>query len=133
LDGVIYNGSFRFDALTGKTIFAPKRDGVPVNEGPSTIIAGDQIVGIWEMRAGTQDLAGGQVRSSNLLDDRSTSDDAWAARFAWVFWGNKHYGTPSAQANRLFWRSQGYLWCIGDPTQKFPTPRNCPSEAKVML
>ena len=39
--------------------------------------------------------------------------------------------SPSAQANRLFFRSRGLLWCIGDPKQPFPTPKDCPADAKV--
>ncbi len=29
--------------------------------------------------------------------------------------------SPSAQGNRIFLRTRGMLWCIGDPSQKFPT------------
>jgi hypothetical protein len=39
--------------------------------------------------------------------------------------------SPSAQANRIFFRSRGMLWCIGDPKQPFPTPKDCPAEARV--
>jgi hypothetical protein len=45
--------------------------------------------------------------------------------------GEHSSASPSAQANRLFWRSSGYLWCIGDPAQKFPAPKNCPLAARV--
>jgi outer membrane protein assembly factor BamB len=134
LNGIIYSGSFRFKASTGEVIFAPKRgEGVPVNEGPSTIVAGDQIVGIWETSAGTQNMAGGPVQRASFLDDRCKSDEAWGGRYLWTFTGPRHFGSPSAQANRLFWRSQGYLWCIGDPKQPFPTPKNCPTQARVSM
>jgi len=39
--------------------------------------------------------------------------------------------SPSARANRLFMRTRGTLWCIGDNTKPFPIPKDCPEDAKV--
>jgi len=59
-------------------------------------------------------------------------DDEFARR-------NRHVGcgsmisnaSPSAQANRLFFRTKGFLWCIGDPSQRFPVPADCPERGRV--
>lgn len=39
--------------------------------------------------------------------------------------------SPSAQANRMFHRTKGYLWCIGNPAEPFPVPKGCPAHARV--
>jgi hypothetical protein len=37
----------------------------------------------------------------------------------------------SAQANRVFHRTRSYLWCLGDPNQPFPAPKDCPPAACI--
>lgn len=40
-------------------------------------------------------------------------------------------GSWHAAGNRLFFRTAGFLWCIGDKSQVFVGPKNCPAEARV--
>jgi hypothetical protein len=67
-----------------------------------------------------------------LVDRRIAEDDAYAYRYAYMRPGN--YGTsssPCAQANRIFMRTKGVLYCIGDPKQPFPVPKDCPPQGRV--
>jgi hypothetical protein len=36
---------------------------------------------------------------------------------------------PSFQANRMFLRTMGYLWCVGNPREPFEAPRAAPRRA----
>ncbi len=133
LDGVVYNGSFAAKALTGEVIRLQGRHGVPANQ-PSSIIIGRHIYGVdgppQKTIGGVMALEGGPISPGLFVDRRIETEEEWAWRYLWV--STKHNNaSPSAQANRLFWRSPGYLWCVGDPKQKFPTPKDCPQAAKV--
>ncbi len=88
-------------------------------------------------KAGVMALEGGPISPGLFVDTRMESEEDWIHRYGW--WpgpGSSDKapgpnGSPSARANRLFWRSKGYLWCVGDPNQKFPTPKDCPAAAKA--
>jgi hypothetical protein len=138
-DGVIYDGSFAVRAATGEVLCKVERGGVPSGEGPSSVVAGNHVIGIDKGRllAGVRRLDGGPVTRGRFHDTRDRDDDEWFQRYGWWRGGSNTpgpvapNGSPSAQANRLFWRSKGYLWCVGDPAQPFPTPGNCPARARV--
>lgn len=80
------------------------------------------------------DLDAGRVVGikSALIDRRLGEDSDYARR-------NRRVGTaslgghasPSAQANRIFQRTKGVLYCIGDPKQPFPVPGNCPPQGRI--
>jgi hypothetical protein len=78
------------------------------------------------------------------IDRRVAEDEAW--RLDWGWQVNCQTGLPldspfgehivdngslSAQANRVFRRTRSYLWCLGDPKQPFPAPRDCPPAARI--
>lgn len=139
--GRIYMGEFGFDALTGEVKKGPGRS--VVGEGPSPIVAGNYQYCFGASGKGgvlgqeCRPLDAGAPVGCKLVDRRWMDEDAWKefAAFKRLEHDNtptfQHNGSPSAQANRLFWRSQGYLWCIGDPKEPFPAPKNCPDAARV--
>jgi hypothetical protein len=66
------------------------------------------------------------------IDRRFAEDSEYALRNRYVSWG--WFGSnasPYAQANRLFFRTKGVLYCIGDPKQPFPVPKDCPPQGRV--
>jgi hypothetical protein len=63
------------------------------------------------------------------IDHRNMEDGEFAVNARYVSYMQN--SSPSAQANRIFFRSRGMLWCMGDPKQPFPTPKDCPAEARV--
>jgi outer membrane protein assembly factor BamB len=67
-----------------------------------------------------------------LVDKRLLEDSDYALRNlttkAGYFMAN---GSPYAQANRIFMRTKGILYCIGDPKQPFPVPKDCPPQGRV--
>jgi HEAT repeat protein len=78
------------------------------------------------------------------IDRRVAEDEAW--RLDWGWQVNCQTGLPldspfgerivdngslSAQANRVFRRTRSYLWCLGDPNQPFPAPKDCPPAARI--
>jgi len=64
-----------------------------------------------------------------VVDDRFLGDDDWAIRNRAHGWGYQQNSSPSVQANRLFYRCRGRLYCIGDERRPFPTPRGMPAHA----
>jgi hypothetical protein len=67
------------------------------------------------------------VRDTRLFEDpdyavanRHTTDGTFLSN-----------SSPLAQANRIFFRTKGVLYCFGDPTQPFPAPKDCPPAARV--
>jgi outer membrane protein assembly factor BamB len=77
------------------------------------------------------DVRGGSVITIRpaYKDNRVNEEQEWLWRHAWC--GNQQNSSPCVQANRIFWRSKGYLWCFGDPAVPFPAPKDCPPEATV--
>jgi hypothetical protein len=76
------------------------------------------------------------------IDRRVAEDETW--RLDWGWQVNMHAqvdskfgseilenGSQSAQANRVFRRTRSYLWCLGDPKQPFPAPKDCPPAARI--
>jgi hypothetical protein len=67
-----------------------------------------------------------------LVDKRLLEDSGYALRNLTVKAGHQMAnGSPCAQANRLFMRTKGVLYCIGDPKEPFPVPKNCPPQGRV--
>jgi hypothetical protein len=79
------------------------------------------------------DLNTGAVANVNsaVIDRRCLRDDEFAILDRTVGWGHQQNASPCAQANRLFYRTRGALRCIGDMKQPFPTPKDCPANARV--
>jgi hypothetical protein len=106
----IYNANAAWDLLTGKRLLTNARAGGGWN---SPILAGDWIVGAGGRRVlpANKESPG----TDNILeDDISTVDPEWDRRpycgQASAFGHSSWY----AAGNRLFFRTSGYLWCIGE-------------------
>jgi hypothetical protein len=78
------------------------------------------------------------------IDRRVAEDEAWRLDWGWQAncqggsliltpfgAGILEIGSLSAQANRVFRRTRSYLWCLGDPNQPFPAPKDCPPAARI--
>jgi hypothetical protein len=78
------------------------------------------------------------------IDRRVAEDEAWRLDWGWQVncqsgvplgtpFGERivEHGLLSAQANRVFRRTRSYLWCLGDPNQAFPAPKDCPPAARI--
>lgn len=112
--GVVYDGQHAFDAESG----TPRPTTAMGYSWNSPILAGTWIVGAGGKRVGPADTAG--KATDNVLEDTiSTDDPDWDRK---PYCGQaKAFGNSSwyAAGNRLFFRTPGYLWCIGDKTQPF--------------
>ena len=67
-----------------------------------------------------------------FVDNRYSEDEAFRLRWRWR--GNADAmsnSSPVFQANRMFFRTVGYLWCVGDPQLPWPTPASAPNSARV--
>ena len=67
-----------------------------------------------------------------FVDQRYEEDQAY--RLKWRWRGNADSmsnSSPMFQANRMFFRTIGYLWCVGDPTEPWPTPPSAPPAGRV--
>lgn len=65
-------------------------------------------------------------------DQRYAEDQEFRLRWRWRGNGSSmSNSSPIFAANRMFFRTVGYLWCIGDPKDPWATPANCPPEARV--
>lgn len=131
LDGKLYseNGGSRVDFLTGAKDAAYKGAGVP---GKYTwgIIGGKYVV-----RAGpakekgapgqvdigfTDTITGKSAGRGTLIDNRLSEDKDWSE--LWKHRGSMCFmcdHSPSFSGNRMFMRTYGYLWCVGDPKQPY--------------
>ncbi len=153
-DGWIITKGLRWELMTGRQTGTKGGGGT---SGP--IVAGNALVSImgYSARARAEKGAVGHHVYANIqqLDGRRQSgnghnqpcfidgrragdrdaDHAFVSRYRFCnFNGSYHMqasGSPVAHANRLFWRSPGYLWCVGDPTQIFPPNRNAPESARL--
>jgi hypothetical protein len=138
-------GSYRYDLLTGK---AEKFvDETIRRKHCSGILAGSRLVHFgtdkfYHRRTGkptgkididVADVTTGKFFNKNVLKDlRLFEDEDWFLRNRWVGCPNQNSnGSPIAQANRIFYRTKGNLWSLGDPDQPFPVSRNWPQQAKV--
>ncbi|MEI7834667.1 MAG: hypothetical protein WCJ56_15890, partial [bacterium] len=125
--GVIYNDNGTWDLLTGKRLTTYKSN----SSWNSPIVTGDYIVGSRGSRVISLKQAG-QITENLLVDDISVVDPEWDRK---VYCGQSGtFGNSSwyAAGNRLFFRTEGHLWCIGDKTQPFVAPANCPEAAKIV-
>jgi outer membrane protein assembly factor BamB len=128
-DGRIILNNKSTDPLTGKfeAIVKPAPEKMDT-QNRSSIVAGDHVYCLaWET-AWVLGLRDGKLTivPHAFKDDRVNEDEEWKARYSWT--RNMQHSSPCAQANRLFVRSKGYLWCIGDPEQPFPTPKRAPGK-----
>jgi hypothetical protein len=140
-NGRIYIGEFSFDLLTGEMKKTPSRS--VVGEGPSPIVAGYyQYCFSSSGRNGLlaqecRSLDGATTVRNTVVERRYIEEQKWQEFAAFARLKQdctpdiQCNASPAAQANRLFWRSHGYLWCIGDPKEPFPTPKDCPKEARA--
>lgn len=130
-DGKLYgqDGKTRIDFLTGEKDAAYQGAPVP---GKYTwgIIGGTYVV-----RAGpgkdkgapgqvnigfTDTTTGKSAGKGILLDNRLSEDKEWSE--LWKHRGSMVFlcdHSPSFAGNRMFMRTYGYLWCIGDPRQPY--------------
>jgi hypothetical protein len=66
------------------------------------------------------------------MDETIKKDSSMTRRSKWA--SDAFYismASPSAQANRMFFRTHGMLYCYGDPGEPFPKPKACPAEASA--
>ena len=67
-----------------------------------------------------------------IVDRRYEEDEAY--RLKWRWRGNADSisnSSPMFAANRTFFRTAGYLWCVGDGRDPWPTPALAPPQARV--
>jgi len=129
------------DPLTGKT--QPLLAGKPLGTGggSSPIVAGQRIYcflgpstisnPVFGCKVGDFEAKTVTTVGTAIIDDRYLRDDEFGLINYGIPCGYQQNSSPSAQANRIFFRSRGILWCIGDKTQPFPVPKDCPAEARV--
>ena len=78
------------------------------------------------------DLSRAVTFDAAFVDKRYLEDEAFRLRWRWRGNGDAmSNSSPIFQANRMFFRTVGYLWCVGDPGEPWPTPKNAPEAAKV--
>jgi hypothetical protein len=66
------------------------------------------------------------------VDNRVFEDREFELRNRFIGTGEMiSNASPAPQANRMFHRTKGYLWCIGNPAEPFPVPKGCPPHARV--
>jgi outer membrane protein assembly factor BamB len=136
-DGKFYaHGECISDVLTGEQVGSFKGMRFSSN---SPIIAGARIYSFTgcennrESRSCVAAVTGGAVSlvSSAYIDNRNKEDSEFGLINRYSGGEYMQNSSPSAQANRMFFRSRGMLWCIGDPKQPFPAPKGCPAEARI--
>ena len=79
-------------------------------------------------------LEGGKttILRQALIDRRPVEDKEFGLRTLHADMSYEmHTSSPAAQANRLFVRTKGYLWCIGNPKEAFPVSNSWPSQGRV--
>lgn len=87
-------------------------------------LMGAQIV---DLAAGTRS----EIKSA-FIDRRILEDAEFGLRNRYVACGDQiSNASPAAQANRIFHRTKGFLWCLGDKAQPFPVPKDCPAAARA--
>jgi outer membrane protein assembly factor BamB len=124
--GVVYDGNQAWEAETGKEL-PTTRMGFSWN---SPILAGNYIVGAGGRNVGPFKEAG-KATANVLVDDIDIADPEWSRT---VYCGQTGtFGNSSfyASGNRVFFRTAGYLWCIGDPKAPFVGPKDCPADARA--
>jgi len=125
------DGYFAFDLETGATIRTIngglKGKYAWASLGGSLLMKGQSAFGVIDVEGGR----GWDVEQA-IVDQRIEEDEdfrmKWSRRGTMGFKANH---AASFQANRMFLRSQGYLWCIGDPNKRFVVGRGCPDHARV--
>ena len=117
---------------------------------PSPILVGDRIYGFPGSKvkigfllmhewngigdACWLDLKSGKVKKvpNAMHDNRIKDDEEYALRYAYMRPGCYiTAASPYAQANRIFMRTRGTVFCIGDPKEKFPVSESWPVQGKV--
>ena len=128
--------SVSHEMLTGKT--QPLFGGKSLGGNTSPIVAGNKFYAFhWGKEFSAEcnigDLVSGEVANVPVAvkDDRLSGTDDFAKIHWHTMCGYQQNASPSAQANRILYRARGVLWCIGDKTQRFPAPRDCPTQARA--
>ncbi|MFC1462221.1 PQQ-binding-like beta-propeller repeat protein [Verrucomicrobiota bacterium] len=125
-DGAVYNAGSAWDLLTGKKLPASKlRSG-----WNSPILAGDYIVGAGGRSVGPWKKAG-QVTQNVFEDDINALDPEWERKVYCGMSGTFGNSSWYAAGNRLFFRTAGHLWCIGDKSKRFRAPADMPAAARA--
>lgn len=77
--------------------------------------------------ASLDSLAAAGTLASAFVDRRYLDDEEFRLRWRWRGNGDAmSNSSPAFQANRMFFRTVGYLWCIGDPREPWQSPRSAP-------
>lgn len=78
------------------------------------------------------DLKKSATFEAAFVDQRYAEDEAFRLRWRWRGNGDAmSNSSPLFQANRMFFRTVGYLWCIGEAKEPWPTPSSAPAAARV--
>ena len=125
-NGVIYDGQGAWEILTGKEQ-PTAHMGYSWN---SPILAGEWIIGASGTRTGAANKEGRGLENV-LVDDIDATDPEWPRKVYCGQGGTFGHSSWYAAGNRLFFRTAGYLWCVGDPQQPFVPPKSCPAEARA--
>jgi hypothetical protein len=118
---------------------------------PSPILVGDRIYNFTGSKVKTgflllhewngigdacwMDIKGGgkpKKIPNAMHDNRIKDDEEYALRYAYM--RPACYITaasPYAQANRIFMRTRGTVFCIGDPKEKFPVSESWPAQGRI--
>lgn len=112
--GVVYDGRQAWEAVTGKELPT-----TPMGHSwNSPILAGDYVIGAAGKFVGPFKEKG-QVSENVLVDDSDTVDPEWNRKPYCGQAGPFGHGSWYAAGNRVFFRTAGYLWCLGDPKVPF--------------
>jgi outer membrane protein assembly factor BamB len=144
--GRFFRGVWAYDTLKPGEIHKFER-GMSVNWS-SPMLAGSWLVSFprvnfWDNRGQPTGgvLAGQMMNTENgemrsvaraFVDNRVFEDREFELRNRFIGTGEMiSNASPAPQANRMFHRTKGYLWCIGNPAEPFLVPKGCPPHARV--
>lgn len=111
-DGVIYNGNGAWDLLTGTRKYEAKMG----SGWNSPILVGGVVIGA--RGTGLQTAAtGAEAGRATFTDEIAKEDPEWERKVYCGMAGTFGNSSFYAQANRVFFRTAGHLWCLGDKAQ----------------
>lgn len=117
---------FSVDLATGKTLSIPNcgdKWGCPQLAGNvlfSGLLASEKASWV-DISTGKGGVCGG-----NIDDDRFKTDAEFDRRWRYHYMNGHPFGSsnPTFAGNRIFYRTNGYLWCLGDPKLPYDVKRN---------
>ena len=120
-------GGFPSPILVGNRIY-----GFPGSKVKTDFLSLHEWNGIGEAR--WVDMKTGEAHKipNGMHDNRMKEDEEYALRYAYM--RPVQYITaasPYAQANRIFMRTRGTVFCIGNPEEEFPVSESWPSQGRV--